>query len=133
MTGALFLNSLSISPNKSVKIIPKCEPNLRKKTSACVVSSVLVNKDHNNSNNNNAAVMDAGSLALSANGNGQTELVVKDLVPYKNGTAASSLVELQNGIGIVKFLRGKGVFVTGATGFLAKGTNADSHFPIPIS
>ncbi|KAJ0088353.1 hypothetical protein Patl1_32894 [Pistacia atlantica] len=64
--------------------------------------------------------MDAGSCVLSANGNGQTELVVKNLVPYKNGAATSSFVELQNGIGIVKFLKGKGFFVTGATGFLAK-------------
>lgn len=33
-----------------------------------------------------------------------------------------SLLEMQQGIGIVKFLGGKGFFITGATGFLAKGT-----------
>ncbi|CAI0406505.1 unnamed protein product [Linum tenue] len=64
-----------------------------------------------------AAVMDASSLVLAVNG--QPEIVVKDLVPY-SGPTSSSLVETHDGIGIVRFLRGKGFFITGATGFLAK-------------
>lgn len=80
-------------------------------------SSALVNnQDHS------SALMD-GSLVLSPNGKsntGQNEMVVKDLVPYGQTT---SLVELEEGIGIVKFLKGKSFFVTGATGFLAKGTD----------
>ncbi|MED6220822.1 hypothetical protein PIB30_048536 [Stylosanthes scabra] len=51
-------------------------------------------------------IMDPGSLVLSQNAKNQGEIVVKDLVSY--------------GIGIVKFLRGKKFFITGATGFLAK-------------
>lgn len=61
----------------------------------------------------------AGSLVLSPNGKGHAEIVVQDLVPF--GGQATSLVELQDGIGIVKFLKAKNFFVTGATGFLAKG------------
>lgn len=61
----------------------------------------------------------AGSLVLSPNGKGHAEIVVQDLVPF--GGQATSLVELQDGIGIVKFLKAKNFFITGATGFLAKG------------
>lgn len=70
----------------------------------------LVSDDHGN-----GTLMDAGTLVLSTNGNN-----VKDLVPY--GGPAKSLVEMDDGIGIVKYLRGKSFFITGATGFLAKGT-----------
>ncbi|KAJ6425732.1 hypothetical protein OIU84_026332 [Salix udensis] len=52
-------------------------------------------------------------------GKGQPEIAVKDLVPY-GGPTSSSLVDMQDGIGIVKFLGGKGFFISGATGFLAK-------------
>lgn len=58
-------------------------------------------------------------LVLSPNGKTQAEIAVKDLVPY--GEPSSSLLEVDDGIGIVKFLKGKGFLVTGATGFLAKG------------
>lgn len=66
-----------------------------------------------------SALRDAGSLVLSPNEKSQAEIAVKDLAPY--GEPSSSLVEVDDGIGIVKFLRGKGFLVTGATGFLAKG------------
>lgn len=72
--------------------------------------SKLVSDDHGK-----GALMDAGTLVLSTNGN-----EVKDLVPY--GGPAKSLVEMDDGIGIVKYLRGKSFLITGATGFLAKGT-----------
>ncbi|KAF5747741.1 Jojoba acyl CoA reductase-related male sterility protein [Tripterygium wilfordii] len=49
--------------------------------------------------------MEAGSLVLTTNGKGQQEISVKDLVPYAGPT--TSLVKLHEGIGIVKFLRGK--------------------------
>ncbi|KAL9319292.1 hypothetical protein ACSQ67_015809 [Phaseolus vulgaris] len=61
--------------------------------------------------------MEAGSLVLSQNGKTQAEIAVKDLVPYGGPT---TLIGLEDGTGIVKFLRGKKFFITGATGFLAK-------------
>lgn len=67
------------------------------------------------------AVMEAGSLVLSPNGTGEN-IAVKEMMPY-GGTQSHSLVETDDGIGIgiVQFLRGKSFFITGATGFLAKG------------
>ncbi|KAB5552880.1 hypothetical protein DKX38_010191 [Salix brachista] len=67
----------------------------------------------------NTAGRDSGSLVLSPNGKGQPEIALTDLVPY-GGPTSSSLVEMQDGIGTVKFLRGKRFFISGATGFLAK-------------
>lgn len=65
--------------------------------------------------------MEAGSLVLSPNGTGEN-IAVKEMMPY-GGTQSHSLVETDDGIGIgiVQFLRGKSFFITGATGFLAKG------------
>ncbi|KAJ9181224.1 hypothetical protein P3X46_009376 [Hevea brasiliensis] len=137
--GSLFLNSPTLATNKPAKMSGKCEwCFLRKKkiSSSTVVycqgggkairsigfssvlterSSTLVGEDHS------AAVMDAaGSLVLSPNGNkAQPEIAIKDFDSY-GGPTSSSLVEVQDGIGIVKFLAGKGFFITGATGFLAK-------------
>ena len=82
-------------------------------SSALTETEALLRTDHS------AALRDAGSLVLSPNGKNQAEIAVKDLMPY--GEPSSSLVEVDDGIGIVKFLRGKGFLVTGATGFLAKG------------
>ncbi|KAF2289550.1 hypothetical protein GH714_037111 [Hevea brasiliensis] len=137
--GSLFLNSPTLATNKPAKMSGKCEwCFLRKKKisfSTLVYcqgggkairsigfssvlterSSTLVGEDHS------AAVMDAaGSLVLSPNGNkAQPEIAIKDFDSY-GGPTSSSLVEVQDGIGIVKFLAGKGFFITGATGFLAK-------------
>ncbi|XWS56140.1 hypothetical protein CRYUN_Cryun09bG0061000 [Craigia yunnanensis] len=129
--GALHLNSFSVAPSKVTRVSNKCNSWRKKNTIVhCQgsgnamktngVSSVLreslkmVNADRS------AAIMDAGSLIVSPNpnGNSQADIVVKDLVPY--GGSTTSLVELQEGIGIVKFLRGKEFFITGSTGFLAK-------------
>ncbi|KAJ7975954.1 Fatty acyl-CoA reductase [Quillaja saponaria] len=133
--GVLFHNSSSIAPNKLVRVSGK--PDwcfLRRKKSNVVycqgggnvvksttgVSSVLterstlVNTDHNTS-----ALMDAGSLVLSQKGKSPAEIAVKDLVPY-GGPTSTTFVGLEDGIGIVKFLRGKKFFITGGTGFLAK-------------
>ncbi|XP_071724847.1 fatty acyl-CoA reductase 2, chloroplastic [Rutidosis leptorrhynchoides] len=64
----------------------------------------------------------AGSLVLSSSS--QMEIAVKDLVPYGGGstsTTTPSFVGLhEDGIGIVKYLKGKCFFLTGGTGFLAK-------------
>lgn len=78
-------------------------------------ASVVVRAEHG------GAVMEAAeSVVLSPpNRKGETDPVgVKSLVPY------GGLVEIHEdgGIGIVKFLRGKVFLITGATGFLAKGT-----------
>lgn len=87
--------------------------NVVKTSKVCSTErSALINADHG------TALLDAaGSLVLTPNGSNQAEIAVKDLVPY-----SGSLVDMhENGIGIVKFLRGKGFLITGATGFLAKG------------
>ncbi|KAF2307730.1 hypothetical protein GH714_031266 [Hevea brasiliensis] len=96
--GSLFLNSSTLAPSKLAKMSSKCEWYLflrRKKGSSVVFchgdgkairssgissaltersSSTLVGEDHS------AAVMDAGSLVLSPNGNkGQSEIAIKNL------------------------------------------------------
>jgi len=83
-------------------------------------SSVLTERSSLVGTDNNAAatLMEAGNLVLSQNVKNQAEIVVKDLMPYG---APTTLIGLEDGIGIVKFLRGKKFFITGATGFLAKG------------
>ncbi|KAK4776159.1 hypothetical protein SAY87_024120 [Trapa incisa] len=64
------------------------------------------------------AVMEGGSLVLAPNG--RTENVaVKEMMPY-GINQGHSLVEMDGGVGIIRFLRGKRLFITGATGFLAK-------------
>lgn len=76
----------------------------------------LVSSDHATT-----TLMDAGSLVLSQNGKTQSDIVVKDIVPFGGPTSTTLINGLEDdGIGIVKFLRGKKFFVTGATGFLAK-------------
>lgn len=91
------------------------------------ISSVFTERAALVSTDHSAALRDAGSLILSPNGNSQAEIAVKDLVPY--GGPTTSLVEMHDGIGIVKFLRGKGFLITGGTGFLAKGIYVLRHFP----
>ncbi|KAK7355078.1 hypothetical protein VNO80_14323 [Phaseolus coccineus] len=82
------------------------------------LSSVLTERSSLVGTDNAATtLMEAGSLVLSQNGKSQAEIAVKDLVPYGGPT---SLIGLEDGTGIVKFLRGKKFFITGATGFLAK-------------
>ncbi|XP_021283137.1 fatty acyl-CoA reductase 2 [Herrania umbratica] len=127
--GALFLNSFSVSPSKLATVSNNCDSWRKKnifvrcqgsgnaiKTSG--VSSVLRERSKMVNADRGATVMDAGSFVMSPNGNSQADIAVKDLVPY--GGSTTSLVELQEGIGIVKFLRGKEFFITGSTGFLAK-------------
>jgi len=83
------------------------------------LSSVLTERSSLVGTDNAATtLMEAGSLVLSQNGKTQAEIAVKDLVPYGGPT---TLIGLEDGTGIVKFLRGKKFFITGATGFLAKG------------
>lgn len=56
------------------------------------------------------SLIEAGSLVLSSNG-------------VATGEKSTSVVEMHDeGIGIVKFLRGKTFLITGATGFLGKGS-----------
>ncbi|OMO68760.1 Male sterility, NAD-binding protein [Corchorus olitorius] len=130
--GTLFLNSFYVAPIKLATI--SNDSKLWRKKSILVmngqgscnpikttgVSSVLRERSKRVNVDRGATVADAaGSLVIdSPNGNGQADIAVKDLVPY--GGSTTSLVELQEGIGIVKFLRGKDFFITGSTGFLAK-------------
>ncbi|XVE75779.1 hypothetical protein DITRI_Ditri12bG0120000 [Diplodiscus trichospermus] len=123
--GALFLNSFSSAPIKVAVLSNKCNPRRKKniflhchgsgnamKTNG--VSSVLRARLKMVNSDRSAAVI----VSPNPNGNGQADIAVKDLVPY--GGSTTSLVELQEGIGIVKFLKGKQFFITGSTGFLAK-------------
>ena len=135
--GSMFLNSPSPAPNKLTRVSSKCDwcfLRWRKRNLAvyCLggggkalrssgFPSVLTERSAVVSDQEHiASVRDAGSLVLSPNGKGQPEIALTDLVPY-GGPTSSSLVEMQDGIGIVKFLGGKGFFISGATGFLAKG------------
>ncbi|KAK4581832.1 hypothetical protein RGQ29_025121 [Quercus rubra] len=131
MMEALFLNSSSAAPIKLLRIPEKRDRCfLRRKRSVVYcqesgkvvkpsgISSVFTERAALVSTDHSAALRDAGSLILSPNGNSQAEIAVKDLVPY--GGPTTSLVEMHDGIGIVKFLRGKGFLITGGTGFLAK-------------
>ncbi|XP_021893940.1 fatty acyl-CoA reductase 2, partial [Carica papaya] len=142
--GTLFLNSSSSSVNgsSSTKLIAGIAKNykspsklLRKKFVRCQESS---NSSSNNNNNNKDIQSRKNSSWVSSLSKGRStlistensaavmeaEIAVKDLVPYNGGvgttTITAPLIELQEGIGIVKFLRGKRLFITGATGFLAK-------------
>ncbi|KAG9449622.1 hypothetical protein H6P81_009587 [Aristolochia fimbriata] len=71
----------------------------------------------------NRAPTEAGSLVFSPNGNDNPEelIGVRDSKPYNVGTA-TTLMEDSNegGIGILPFLKGKRILITGATGFLGK-------------
>ncbi|GFY80731.1 Jojoba acyl CoA reductase-related male sterility protein [Actinidia rufa] len=120
--GAFSLPSFSVSPKKVVNFSVNhdwCLLKRKKSVVYCqssgntvkstVVSSVLTER---------SALVDAGSLVLSTNGKNQPEIEVKDLVPF--GGPNTSVLEMDDGIGIVKFLRGKSFLITGATGFLAK-------------
>ncbi|KAF7146275.1 hypothetical protein RHSIM_Rhsim04G0090500 [Rhododendron simsii] len=121
--GAFSISSKSLMPlpykhqrwclkgNKSVVVHCQSSGNVVKSggvSSVLTERSKLVSDDHGK-----GALMDAGTLVLSTNGN-----EVKDLVPY--GGPAKSLVEMDDGIGIVKYLTGKSFLITGGTGFLAK-------------
>ncbi|KAL5067477.1 hypothetical protein RYX36_018364 [Vicia faba] len=128
--------SISHSSNFLTKLLKVHENNVCRKTTTNVVvfchqggggggnvikssnlSSVVTERTPLVSSTDHGAttLMDAGSLVLSQN----ADIVVKDMVSY-GGTTSTPLIGLDEGIGIVKFLRGKKFFVTGATGFLAK-------------
>lgn len=70
------------------------------------ISTVLTETSSLVSQENGSVVMENGSLVLTPNGK-------------------------EEGIGIVKFLRGKTFLITGATGFLGKGTVFSYPFSIP--
>lgn len=136
MDTALFINSLSFAPNKLLRVVSdhKLEwCSLRKKSMICCqgngnaikstggVSSVMTERTSSalaSTDHCNEALMDAGSLALSPN---EAEIAEKEMETYGRSLPHNSLVEIHDGIGIVKFLKGKRFFITGATGFLAKG------------
>ncbi|XP_041023356.1 fatty acyl-CoA reductase 2, chloroplastic [Juglans microcarpa x Juglans regia] len=131
MMGALFLNSSSVAPTKLPRLSnmrDRCFLRMNKNVVYCQgggnvvkstgLSSVMTGRQALVSTDQSAVLRDAGSLVLSPNGKSQAEIAVKDLVPY--GETSTPSVEVHDGIGIVKFLRGKTFLITGATGFLAK-------------
>lgn len=137
---ALFLNSSSFAPSRLARVSDKCDQSFRlsRKKSTLVHCQGGGNaiKTSSNSSSGFSSILttrkdlDKGNLVLSPNGKSQAEnnIAVKDLVPFGGSQSQStSSVEMHDGIGILHFLRGKSFFVTGATGFLAKGT-FDSFF-----
>lgn len=106
-----------LCPSRRKAIVVCCQGGGNLKSSG--VSSVLTERSPLVSTDDTATVMDAGSLVLSPNGKSQAEIVVNDLMPCA-GPSPTTSIGLKDGIGIVKFLRGKKFFITGATGFLAK-------------
>ncbi|KAI3446393.1 hypothetical protein Pfo_003058 [Paulownia fortunei] len=118
-------SSISIAPSGVVKVSNYKHGRLfskNKKSMICCqsgnhaikssgISSVLTETSALISPDHGPALMEAGSLVLSPNG--------KDL--KSPGGQSTSVVEIHDeGIGIVKFLRGKTFLITGATGFLGK-------------
>lgn len=125
MMESLSLPSIPVAPKTSrlSQVQSRCLSTKRNGMIFCqsgknVVKTSKVSSVFTVSPDNGSALLDvAGSLVLNPNGNGQTEIVNKDLMPY-NG----ALLDVHDkGIGIVKYLQGKGFLITGATGFLAKG------------
>ncbi|KAL2895669.1 Fatty acyl-CoA reductase 2 [Bienertia sinuspersici] len=127
MMGALLRNTFTINP-KGLELSHKHQRFLAKTKKKSIVhcqsgshvtksdTFVPILSERSTSKNpvQGAAIMDTSSnLVLSPNGKNTADFVVKDLPPY-------NVVQVQEGVGIVKFLRGKAFFVTGATGFLAK-------------
>ncbi|KAK9266595.1 hypothetical protein L1049_021660 [Liquidambar formosana] len=115
--GSFFLNSSSIAPKRLIRVNAKLNRPCSLKKKKCVVycqgggnttkstglSTVLTERSTLvSSGDHSAAVMDAGSLVLSPNGNSQGEIAVKDLMPYGGPTA--SLVEMHDVL-IEKILR----------------------------
>lgn len=91
------------------------------------MSSVLIEKSTVISTDHGRGIMESGNVVSTPNGNTQAtaDIEVKDLVPY--GCGSSTLVDRHDdGIGIVNFLRGKSLLITGATGFLGKGKSLSS-------
>lgn len=126
---AVSFNSLSVALDKLARRVSckhdRCSLSKKKSLTCCQGSGNAIKstfpKDRSVSvcANQSSALIDTGSMVTSPNGKSQAEICVKDLVPYAGHT--HSLVEMDDGIGIVRFLRGKRFFITGATGFLAKG------------
>ncbi|CAN6716776.1 unnamed protein product [Malus baccata var. baccata] len=119
--GAVFLNSFSPPSARNWCL-------LRRKRSVVLCQGSSSGNVVKTGGFSSAAVMDAGSLVLTPNDQKspkESYITVKDLVPFggSSSTPSTSLVDMHDGIGILKFLRGKGFFITGATGFLAKGKN----------
>ncbi|XP_030449121.1 fatty acyl-CoA reductase 2, chloroplastic [Syzygium oleosum] len=125
---AVSFNSLSVALDKLARRV-SCKHDRyslsKKKSLTCCQGSgnaikSTVPKDRSVSvcANQSSALIDTGSMVTSPNGKSQAEICVKDLAPYAGHT--HSLVEMDDGIGIVRFFRGKRFFITGATGFLAK-------------
>ncbi|KAB2631473.1 fatty acyl-CoA reductase 2 [Pyrus ussuriensis x Pyrus communis] len=106
--GAVFLNSFS--PPSAValdKVLRVCDDHkrnwclLKRKRSVVLCQGSSSGNVVKTGGFSSAAVMDAGSLS---------NIAVKDLVPFgrSSSTPTTSLVDMHDGIGIVKFLKRKG-------------------------
>ncbi|KAL1353520.1 hypothetical protein HN51_017451 [Arachis hypogaea] len=132
--GIFSLSSSSTLPHKITRVnqnnnnhlsftrrtnIVHCQGGGNVKNSSGLSSILQERPTFINTEHTATTIMDPGSFVLSQNAKSHGEIVVKDLVSY-GGSASNALIGVEDGIGIVKFLRGKKFFITGATGFLAK-------------
>ncbi|KAA8516954.1 hypothetical protein F0562_017228 [Nyssa sinensis] len=131
METLLLKHSFSVAPKNFLRLSNGCDDSMlqRKKsvvhclgrsnvTESSGLSSVpfkrstMVNVDHG------VTVIDVASLDFPNGESQAAEIAVKDMVPCSG--PPTSPVDMHDGIGIIRFLRGKKFLITGATGFLAK-------------
>ncbi|WCJ34088.1 Fatty acyl-CoA reductase 2 chloroplastic [Euphorbia peplus] len=117
--GSLFFN---YSPSSSLKIsrCEGCNLTLRRGIKSIVYCQSGGNKAIRSSSSGISSILTERSNSLALIGEEaavmESGIAIKEFDHSYNG----SLLEVQQGIGIVKFLGGKSFFITGATGFLAK-------------
>lgn len=115
-------SSISISSNRFAKVTNfRCwKPYLGKKKSVVYCQS---GGNHAIRSTGISSVLTETSTLVTQDHSKPTLLENGNLVLNPNGKDLASVAEMhEEGIGIVKFLQGKTFFITGATGFLGKGT-----------
>ncbi|XP_071912461.1 fatty acyl-CoA reductase 2, chloroplastic-like [Coffea arabica] len=136
MEASSLSSAFNITSNNTVRLSNNklgggCSLKVKKKVNVCCQSgkkaikssgssSLITERSSTLMNADQGAALMETSLSFAPNGSTQTEIEVKDLVPYSHGTSTSLVERPADGIGITNFLGGKTFLVTGATGFLGK-------------
>ncbi|KAK9690236.1 hypothetical protein RND81_09G114600 [Saponaria officinalis] len=107
MWGTSLRSSLAVGP-RGPNVFPEYQKRLSKSKKTSFVHC----------QKSGSPVTKTCALIVNSSSSLTTDLMVKDRVPYN--TSSPGISKDEDGIGIVKFLRGTNFFVTGATGFLAK-------------
>ncbi|XP_076907948.1 fatty acyl-CoA reductase 2, chloroplastic-like [Bidens hawaiensis] len=109
-------NNYTWLSKRNFKCLMNChnEGNVGRNNNINGVSSILTKRSALVNVDPGTALLDTENLVLTPNG--------KDLVSYNDATNGNSVMGMNDddGIGIINVLKGKGFFVTGATGFLGK-------------